>query len=44
MRILTLPPIVIGVTLVMLYARGAERAAQQGAGLRSLVSGAAAFA
>ncbi|MFQ8572850.1 MAG: hypothetical protein ACLSAB_06250 [Oscillospiraceae bacterium] len=25
MRILTLPPIVIGVTLVMLYARGAER-------------------
>lgn len=43
-RILTLPPIVIGVTLAMLYARSAERAAQHGAGLRSLVSGAAAFA
>lgn len=43
-RILTLPPIVIGVTLAMLYARSAERGAQHGAGLRSLVSGAAAFA
>ena len=29
-RILTLPPIVIGVTLVMLYARGAERGSAAG--------------
>ena len=29
-RILTLPPIVIGVTLAMLYARGAERGSAAG--------------
>lgn len=29
-RILTLPPIVIGVTLVMLYVRGAERGSAAG--------------
>ena len=32
-RILTLPPIVIGVTLVMLYVAGAQRGAAQHAAL-----------
>ena len=43
-RMLTRPPIVIGVTLAMLYARSAERGSAARRWSRSLVGGAAAFA